>query len=210
MSDEKKLIALTFDDGPDRVATVSVLDTLEKYGCRASFFLIADNISEDTEDIVRRETALGHEVNNHSRTHGYMDKMSAEDIRAEIGYTDEIIIRLTGKRPVFFRPPYIAVSDRLFETVEKPFICGIGSNDWEDDVSAEQIAESVLRQAHDGAIMLLHDAKDNSRTPEAVKTIVPALLERGYELVTLGELFRRKGETPKRGGILYSRVPQDK
>lgn len=203
-----KVIALTFDDGPGGVSTKMILDTLEEYGARASFFLIGDNITEDSKEIIRREVELGCEVNNHSRTHSYMNKMTAEDIKAEMDYTDELIESVTGVTPRFFRPPYIAVNDTMFETIDKPFINGLGSDDWDDNVSAEQITERVLAQAEDGAIILLHDAQGNLRTPEAVAAIVPELQKQGYELVTVSELFHAKGVEPQEDNILYSRAEQ--
>ncbi len=203
-----KVIALTFDDGPNTTATSMILDTLEKYGARASFFLIGDNINDESARSVRRAVELGCEINSHSRTHSYMDKMSADDIIAEMEYTDEKIEAITGVTPRFFRPPYIAVSDTMYEVIDKPFICGLGCDDWDDKVSAETITESVLAQAEDGAIILLHDAKDNFRTPEAIETIVPELQKQGYELVTVSELFYAKGVEPVEDNVLYSRALQ--
>jgi len=203
-----KVIALTFDDGPDAVSTNMILDVFEENNARASFFLIGDNIDYSTEETVKREAALGFEVNSHSRTHSYMDKMTAEEIKAEMDYTDEKIKSLTGVTPRFFRPPYIAVNDTMFEAIDKPFINGLGCNDWDKSVSAETIAEKVLAQAEDGAIILLHDGGSNFRTAEAIKTIVPELQKQGYELVTVSELFHAKGIEPQEDGILYSRAEQ--
>ncbi len=204
-----KVIALTFDDGPDSVSTNMILDIFEENGAKASFFLIGDNINDSTADTVKREAELGFEINSHSRTHSYMNKMTADEIKAEMDYTDEKISELTGTVPRFFRPPYIAVNDTMYETIDKPFINGLGCNDWNKSVSAEKIAESVLAQAEDGAIILLHDGGRNTRTAEALKTIVPELQAQGYELVTVSELFHAKGIEPQEDGILYSRAEQD-
>ena len=199
----KKYIALTFDDGPDPTNTTSVLDTLEKYGARASFFLIGENISEETKPLVRRALSLGCEIENHSLTHPYMNKMSESQIRHEVDETDRLISEITGEVPTYFRPPFIEVSDLMYQTIDKFFICGIGSNDWMPETTAEQITEGVLSQAVDGAMMLLHDGKFNAPTAEAVKTIVPELQKRGFELVTLEELFKA-GSREHLKGILYS------
>ena len=203
-----KVIALTFDDGPDVVSTNMILDVFEENDARASFFLIGDNITDAAYDTVRREVELGCEVNSHSKTHSYMDKMTAEEIKAEMEYTDEKIKEITGVTPRFFRPPYIAVSDTMFENIDKPFINGIGCNDWDKSVSADTITEKVLEQAEDGVIILLHDGGSNFRTAEAVKTIVPELQKQGYELVTVSELFHAKGIEPQEDDILYSRAEQ--
>ncbi|MCM1333801.1 MAG: polysaccharide deacetylase family protein [Bacteroides sp.] len=194
---EKKVIALTFDDGPNTTTTNEVLDVLEKYGIKASFFLIGNNIDEESAKSVKRAYDMGCEIGNHSRSHSYMDKMTVEEIAEEVESVNEKIIEITGEAPTFFRPPYIAVNDKMFETIEMPFIAGYGANDWEDRIPAEKRAEMVLRQAKDGAIILLHDAKGNTKTVEALDTIIPALQAEGYEFVTISEVFRARGAEPK-------------
>lgn len=194
---ERKVIALTFDDGPNTTTTNEVLDVLEKYGIKASFFLIGDNIDDESAKAVKRAYDMGCEIGNHSRTHSYMDKMTAEEIKAEVDFVNEKVIEITGEAPTFFRPPYIAVNDTMFETIEMPFIAGYGANDWEDRVPADRRALMVLRQAKNGAIILLHDAKGNSKTVEALDTIIPELQSQGYEFVTISEVFRECGAQPE-------------
>ena len=122
-----------------------------------------------------------------------MTKMSAEDIRAEIDFVREKVRDITGEDTKFFRPPYIAVNDGMYDAIDMPFICGVGCNDWEDSVSAEERAERTLKQVKDGTIVLLHDMQGNSKTVEALKTIIPTLKDEGYEFVTVSELFEAKG-----------------
>ena len=194
---ERKVIALTFDDGPNTTTTNEVLDVLEKYGIKASFFLIGNNINDESAKAVKRAYDMGCEIGNHSRSHSYMDKLSAEEIVEEVTYVNEKVIEITGEAPTFFRPPYIAVNDTMFETIEMPFIAGYGANDWEDRVTAERRAQMVLRQAKNGAVILLHDAQGNSKTVEALDTIIPELQAQGYEFVTISEVFRECGAEPK-------------
>ena len=94
-----KVIALTFDDGPNTTTTGEVLDVLEKYGVRGTFFLIGDNINEQSAENVKRAYQMGCEIANHSKTHSYMNKMSDEDIKAEIAFTNEKIKDIIGKEP---------------------------------------------------------------------------------------------------------------
>lgn len=195
-SEYGKVIALTFDDGPNTVCTPMVLDLLEQYGARASFFVIGDNINEESAAVMKRAYDMGCEINNHSKTHSYMNKMSAEDIKAEIKYTSDLVEKYTGEPTKFFRPPFIAVSQTMYDSIDLPFINGKGCNDWEDSVSAEQRVEKVLEQAQDGDIILLHDQKTNFKTVEALETIIPELQKQGFELVTVTELFYAKGITP--------------
>jgi len=207
-SEYGKVIALTFDDGPSVVTTNMVLDTLEKYDARASFFLIGNNITEGTQDTVKRTYEMGCEINSHSQTHSYMNQMTEDEIKAEMEYTDSKIEELIGVKPAFFRPPYIAVNDTMFQAIDKPFINGYGCNDWDESVSAETIAQKVIENAKDGEIILLHDAQGNDRTVEALDTIIPELQAQGYEFVTVSELFHAKGVEPQEDNMVYSNALQ--
>lgn len=201
----EKLIALSFDDGPNTTVTRKMLDVLEKYGIRASFFLISDNINEESTESVRRAMSLGCDIQNHSRTHQDMTKFTDEQIVEEIRYTDERVTEITGSVPVFFRPPFICVNDDMFRLIQKPFICGIGSEDWEPDITADEIYSRALSRAKHGAIMLLHDGKFNEKTVTAANKLIPELKAQGYEFVTVPEIFARCGVEPK-VGKMYSTV----
>ncbi len=203
-----KLIALTFDDGPNTSTTPQVLDLLAQYGIPASFFLIAQNISHASAEVVKRAVGMGCEIENHSTTHRPMDQMSAEEIRREVDHCTEKIISLTGRPPRFFRPPYIAVSRALMQAVPLTFICGSGCLDWEPEVDAAERAARTLANARDGEIILLHDSAGNDRTVEALKTVIPALIAQDYRFVTCGQLFDMRHVSPRRGW-LYSNVLQN-
>jgi peptidoglycan/xylan/chitin deacetylase (PgdA/CDA1 family) len=200
-------IALSFDDGPNTVTTPQVLDILEQEGIRASFFLIADNINPESAKQALRARAMGCDLENHSRTHGHMSVMTAEQIREEVRFCTERIEELTGENPKFFRPPYIDVSPVMHEVIDLTFICGAGCEDWVPEVPAEERTKRVLAQAEDGQIVLLHDSAGNSATVEALRTIIPELKRRGFEFVTVPELFEKTGVTPARG-IVYTSVYQ--
>ena len=202
-----KKIALTFDDGPSTVTTPQVLEKLKKYNVVASFFLVADNINEESENIVKECIAHGCEICNHSKTHSFMTKLSVDEIKAEVKYTDEAIEKLTGYKPRFFRPPYIDVNDDMYECINLPFICGIHGTDWEDDVLAKQRADMILSQACDGSIILMHDYTGNVETVKALDMVIPALLEQGYEFVNISELFKSGNIEPSvHSGIVYSNI----
>ena len=184
------------EPGRNATTTNDVIDKLEKYDIVASFFLIGNNINDESAKAVKRAYDLGCEINNHSRTHSNMTELSAEDIRAEFEYTDEKVYEITGEHTKFFRPPYISVHQIVFDNIDVPFIAGIGANDWEDRVTAEMRAKMILKQAKDGDIILLHDAEGNSMTVEALDTIIPELQKQGYKFVTVTELFKIKGIEP--------------
>lgn len=192
MSD-KKIIALTFDDGPSDTTSMKVLSKLKKYGIPGSFFLIGQNITPEREYIVKEELAYGCDIENHSLTHSDMTTLDAETIRAEIEETSRRIVAITGKEPDFFRPPFILFNDAMFENIPYIFIGGLPCNDWEPEVSAKERARKVLDGARGNMLVLLHDSEGNDNTVDALDIIIPELKNRGFEFVTLTELFRKAG-----------------
>lgn len=189
----KPTIAITFDDGPNATTTMEVLDILEKYQVRASFFLIGTNINDESAKSVKRAFDLGCDIENHSKTHSYMDKMTADEIKDEVAYVNDKVKEITGTTPKFFRPPYIAVNDTMYENIDMTFISGNGCNDWDDKVTAEYRAKYLEKKAADGVIFLLHDAEGNSKTVEALDKAIPILFEKGFQFATISELFELKG-----------------
>lgn len=207
---EAKYIALTFDDGPNTTTTNQILDILEEYNVKATFFLIGTNINDESAKSVKRAFDMGCEIGNHSKTHSYMDKMTADEMKEEIQYVSDKIFEITGQREKYFRPPYIAVSNSMFNNIDLTFINGTGCNDWDAKVTAEKRFLVMKMRAKDGAIFLLHDAEGNDNTVEMLKNLIPYLLDEGYQLVTLSELFEAKGVTTDgTDNKIYSKVPQD-
>ena len=187
------LVALTFDDGPNTTTTNEVLDVIKSHNVPATFFLIGNNITPETESVMKRACELGCELGNHSLTHSDMTRMTPEEIRSELVFVSDKISEITGKGPSFFRPPYIAVNSTMYETIDMTFICGAGCNDWDTNVTVQERITNTLNQVEDGTIILLHDTQGNFQTVEAIKTIIPTLLDKGYRFVTLTELFEAKG-----------------
>ena len=201
------IIALTFDDGPNTVITPQVLDTLEENGAVGTFFLIAQNITPESAEVVRRAKAMGCDIENHSLTHGFMNQMSVEQIRAEVQACTDKIIEITGEAPKFFRPPFIAVNREMYDNIDLTFICGCGCEDWVPTVTVQERIDRVLANAEDGQIVLLHDMQWNQNTADALKVIIPELKKRGFRFVTCAQLFEEKGVTPQRCW-LYSNALQ--
>jgi len=208
-----KIIALSFDDGPSNI-TQDVLDILKKEKVKASFFVVGSWATTDDHDyseLTTKAYKAGHAIGNHTWTHPYMTRLTAEQMTEEIEKCTEYIVKMTGEKPAFFRPPYINVNKLLHETVDLTFINGINCEDWDQKVDAATRTQKILDQAKDGDIILMHDMADNVQTVEALKTLIPALKERGFELVTIPELFKRKGVTPEpHNGIVYSNALQTK
>ncbi|MDD2647489.1 MAG: polysaccharide deacetylase family protein [Eubacteriales bacterium] len=207
-TNEKKLVALTFDDGPNTVTTPLVLEKLEKHGVIASFFLIANNISEESAKVAKQAFQMGCEINNHSKTHSDMTKLSGEQVKAELQYTTEKIIGITGKAPRFFRPPFILYNQTMFDSTDMTFISGVGAMDWVPEVTSAERAAKIIAQVRNGTVILLHDMTGNQNTVDALDTIIPALKDDGYEFVTVSDLFDKLEVKPKHG-VIYSNVFQD-
>lgn len=195
---EKKLIALTFDDGPNTEMTNIILDKLEKHDVVASFFVIGQLVNDSTKPVLDRIVSMGCEINNHSWAWDSMNNMTPTQIKKSVNDTTAAIKKYSGQEPKFFRAPNLATSDELFDNVGLPCICGVTAMDWAGcGTNAKDRAKYVLNGAKDGAIILLHDVQPYPHpTPEALDIIIPKLKKQGYEFVTVSELFKRKGITP--------------
>ena len=204
MSDQK-LVALTFDDGPTIGITDQVLDVLQENGVVASFFLIGQQITDETRYLVKRAHDMGCSIENHSKTHQSMPKLSRQEIVEEIQYTSGLIEEITGEKPAFFRPPFIDYDQKMYDLIDLGFICGYGCEDWLPSVTAQERIDRVLHDANPGFIILLHDMTDNTNTVEAIKTIIPELKKQGYEFVTVRDVFQKSGIKPQRN-VIYMGV----
>ncbi len=206
MNNYMKLIALTFDDGPNLTITPLVLDILEKYNIPASFFLVGQHITDATKPVMERQLSLGCEINSHSWSHSYMDQLTEEQIKEEMQNTRDIIHDMVGIYPAFFRPPYISTNTTMYEIIDLPFINGIACLDWEEAVTSKMRTEGILNKVKDGDIILLHDFEGNTQTVEALDPIIQGLLEQGYEFVTVSQLFEYKGVNPSIKNVLWTNV----
>ena len=205
-----KYVALSFDDGPNETTTVQMLDILEEFDVPASFFVIGQNINDSTARQMTRAIELGCEIQNHSYSHSFMSRLSAEDVKEEIRRTDELIEKYTGTRPWLFRPPYIDHNASMHESIGHTFISGVGCRDWEADHSAQARYEELIPKVQDGDIILLHDFIGNDNTVTALRQIIPELKKQGFTFVTVSQLFEKKGITPEpNSGYIYTNVMQE-
>jgi len=194
-----KYLCLSFDDGPNLPGDDTMnnmLDLLEEYKIPASFFLIGNKITAENEKVIRRAMALGCDIQNHSWSHPYMSKLSAREIKEEYQKCDDAIIKITGIKPSFFRPPCIDVGQIMYDNLSVPFICGRGCFDWERDRGLESRYKLFMEAVDNGTIFLLHVSEGNSITWELVKRVVPELKAQGYEFVNLPDLFKKCGVNP--------------
>jgi len=192
---DDRRIALTFDDGPDPEWTPRVLDVLADAGVRGTFFVIGERAAR-APGVVRRIAAEGHELGNHSWSHRapWLCGPRATDEQVRRGH--ETIATLTGVAPRHFRPPWGMVNAAMFGAVRR-----VGERcvfwsiqpEGQRPAPAERQVEHVLRRAHAGAIVDLHDAEGTPAAPERLLRVLPPLLaglrERGYATATVGELL---------------------
>ena len=188
-------IALTFDDGPHPYRTDDILDLLERYGIKATFFVIGENVSYYPEPF-KRAVALGHEIGNHTYHHTLLSKTCEQTIAPEIRKTDEIIFKTAGYRPRLFRPPEGAYGECALKAARSmnysTILWTVDTRDWERP-PAQAIVDNVLQNTGGGSILLFHDYMHKSaHTMEALEILIPRLLEKGYEFVTVSELIGSK------------------
>lgn len=199
----KPMIALTFDDGPSK-HTSQVLDILEKYGGRATFCAVG-NLVGAREETVKRAADLGCEVIGHSWDHRDLTKLTREEIKKEIEDTNAAIEAATGLSPRLYRPPYGAVDD-VVKSVSAGLGCAmicwsVDSEDWKTK-NADAVYASVMKHASDKAIVLSHDLYGT--TADAYERIIPELISKGYQLVTVSELMYYCEKTIEAGEVYYS------
>ena len=195
----KKVVALTFDDGPNATTTPQALDILAKYKIKATFFVQGKNVAGN-EAILKRMKAEGHEVGNHSWDHPVLTKLSLEDAKKQLTDTESAITSVLGTSSKLMRPPYGAISDDIRNSLDLSFILwDVDSLDWKSKNEAAILAE-IQRQASNGSIILMHDIHQTS--VNSLPKVIEYLQGEGYSFVTVSELL---GNHVKPHEIYYSR-----
>ncbi len=185
-------IALTFDDGPHPHQTERILDTLDQYGIKATFFMVGVNVQnypEAARDVLKR----GHEVGNHTFSHPLVAKLDQGALEREMGACEDVLEELCEYRPHLFRPPEGALTSSVSACTEQGdyslVLWSLDTRDWEVK-NTEKIVQTVLSRVQAGDIILMHDYIGvGSKTPEALAILLPELIARGYEPVTVSELL---------------------
>ena len=186
---DRKQVAISFDAAWGDEFTAGILDILDTYDVKATFFLV-DFWSQKYPDDVKMIAERGHDIGNHSTTHPDMANLSAEQIAQELNTSADTIESLTGKRPVLFRPPYGSYSDTLIETAES---LGYQTIQWSvdsldgKDISTEQIVERINRNVQNGSIILFHN--NAQHVLEYLPQILENLKNSGYEVVKINDLI---------------------
>jgi peptidoglycan-N-acetylglucosamine deacetylase len=192
---KEKVVALTYDDGPNPPYTNQLLQLLERNQIRATFFVIG-KIAEKHPEIVRLILSNGHEVGNHSYSHQPLIFKSPWYIRSEIEKTDKLLQQLGVEQEIHFRAPYgrklIALPYLLSRMCKKNILWDLDSKDY-DALSYEAIENRVLEHVHPGSIILMHDGGgERSQTLIATEVLIKKLKENGYKFKTISELIHKR------------------
>ena len=205
---EEKIISISFDAAWGADDTMKLIEILDKYQVKATFFVVGSWVDE-FPDAVKALSDAGHEIMNHSNTHPHMTQISKEKMKEELEACNQKIAAITGKTPDLFRPPYGDYNNDVVKTVRE---CGsytiqwsVDSLDWKD-LSAAEITKRVTEKAHPGAIVLFHNAALN--TPEALPCILEKLLSQGYQFVPISDLIYRDNYRIDQAGKQYSAANQ--
>ncbi len=197
-----KKIALTIDAAWEDDKTEFILETLDQFQVKATFFLCGVWVEAYPED-VKEIAAKGHEIGNHSLTHPHMNKLSASEIQKEITTLDDTIEQLTGKRCKLFRAPFGEYNDTVITAVREigyePIQWNIDTIDWKEERSADTILNTVLPKLSDGCIILCHN--NGYKIREYLPRLLETALQQGYTFVTVSELLLEGDTTIDANGV---------
>lgn len=196
------MVALTFDDGPGPY-TARLLNCLEENGAKATFFMVGTSVPKYAST-VKRMAEMGCELGSHSYSHQQFTLLSDSQIRQECSKAADLIKAASGQKPTVFRLPYGdgASDSRVLKAIGLPSIYwSVDPRDWANTGNPQHTVNAVLGTVKDGDIVLMHDIHASSVT--AAETIIPALIRRGYQLVTVSQLADYKGKTTLKTGNTY-------
>ncbi len=206
---EEKVLSISFDAAWGNEDTQQLIDILEKYQVKATFFVVGDWVDRFPESVKALSDA-GHEVMNHSNSHPHMTQLSKEKIKEEINLCNDKIEKITGVRPTLHRAPYGDYNNDVVQTVRE---CGcftiqwdVDSLDWKD-LSAAEITKRVTSKAKPGSIVLFHNAAKH--TPEALPGILEKLQGEGYCFVPISELIYTENYTIDQAGMQHQKVVEN-
>ena len=191
-SQKRKLLCLTFDDGPGQY-TDDLLNCLEENNAHATFFMLGQNVGNYPEQ-VQHILKAGCEIGSHSYDHPNLKNLDLDSVKKQFTDTDYLLLKACGQAATVARAPYGEWNQDIIDTVGKPFFTwSVDSRDW-DYKDADLDYKSVMEgDLSDGSIILMHDI--HQPTVEAAKRIIPELVAQGYKLVTVSEMAQAKGVT---------------
>lgn len=197
----KKMVALTYDDGPS-IYTPRILKILKENDSVATFFVVGNRVPTYSDN-VKTACDMGCEIGNHTYEHKCLTRLSEAEVRRQISRTNKNVKKVTGQTPVIMRPTGGATNTNVKKWVGMPsIIWSIDTLDWKTR-NADSTKRAVLDHVKDGDIVLMHDLY--SATATASETIIPELVKRGYQLVTVSELAECRGGMQETGAYFNFR-----
>lgn len=186
---DKKMIALTFDDGPNPGTTDKILDALAEVDGRATFYMVASRIPQyGLEDIVTRMYKEGHDLGNHTLEHKFLTELSEDEMRRQVYEAQDIFFKLCGMDAPTLRPPGGFVDDTVRKIVPEPIVLWhVDTLDWKNR-DKQMVYDAAIRNAYDGAIVLMHDIYESSA--DAAVELIYELDRQGYQLVTVSDILK--------------------
>lgn len=186
----RPMVALTFDDGPFAPVGNQIMDCLAQYGGKATFYVVGDRCPSYRAEM-QRMAAEGHEIGNHTYEHKYLHKLSAAEIQYQISKGSQIIQEVSGVAPTTVRLPGGNKNATVLANVNGPIIMwSIDTLDWKTR-NTQSTVDKVLGNVKDGDVVLMHELY--KQTGDAAVQIIPKLVERGYQLVTVSEMAKYRG-----------------
>ena len=198
------MVALTFDDGPSK-HTARLLDLFATHGGKGTFFVVG-NLLDGRSEVLQRMAAEGHEIGGHSWNHRQLTKLSTGELTDQLMTTRAKIYEITGVDSTLIRPPYGSYNDQV-KSVCKDL--GIYMANWSLDTldwkykDANVIYNTIMKDVKDGDIILCHDL--HGTTVDAMERVIPDLIEKGYQLVTVTELLSYGGKEISPGSV-YNKI----
>ena len=189
VAQEDKKIAISFDASWGADKTIAILDILDKYNVKTTFFLVGGWV-EKYPDMVKEIFARGHEIGNHSDTHPHMSQLSEQGIRDELRIMSDRVERLTGVRPTLFRPPYGDYNNRVIQVSRaegyEAVQWSIDSLDWKDR-GTEDIIKQCTHRVDNGDIVLFHN--DSNDIVNALPSVIQYYQGLGFEIIPVSQLL---------------------
>ena len=199
---DNKAVALSFDAAWGNEDTQDLIDILNKYNVKATFFLVGEWVDKYPESVKQLSDA-GHEINNHSNSHPHMPQLSVTQMTDELNACNEKISAITGKKPILFRAPYGDYDNTMLKTVTDNGMYTIqwdvDSRDWKEEYTTDMIVRGVCDNVKSGSIVLFHNAAKN--TPEALPIILEKLIAEGYNFDLISNMIYKENYTIDHAGM---------
>lgn len=189
----EKIVALTFDDGPDERFTPKVLEILKENDIKATFFVVGEGVKKNPE-ILRQIHENGHEIENHTMTHPYLEKLTKQEVENEIDGCSKEIEKIIGKKPKYFRTPRGNASPDIMSVMKKEkyqMIFWTICLEHKASKTPLTMAKRVIQKRKPGIIILTHDGRlDRSKSLAALPELIKGYKEKGYRFVTIEEMLK--------------------